>query len=83
MDTWGVEVATPHLPADHALVEDHPFERFSSGYLQRARGLIPRSATTAPWQIGMNYLEDRKALRDTPIDDGVLRFERVRQPAPA
>jgi hypothetical protein len=31
----------------------------------------------------MNYLEDRKALRDTPIDDGVLRFERVRQPAPA
>jgi cation diffusion facilitator CzcD-associated flavoprotein CzcO len=83
MDTWGVDVATPHLPADHALVEDQPFESFSSGYLKRAHGLIPRSARAAPWQIGMDYLEDRKALRDAPIDDGILRFERVRQPAPA
>jgi hypothetical protein len=83
MDARGVDVVTPHLPADHALVEDRPFESFSSGYLQRARGLIPKSATTAPWRIGMDYLADRKEMRDAPIVDGVLRFERVRQPAPA
>ena len=77
MDAWHFDVATPYLPADHALVEDHPFESFSSGYLARGRHLIPRNATTAPWQIGMNYMEDRKALRDAPIDDGALRFGRV------
>ncbi len=77
MDAWGREVATPYLPADHGLIEDDPIEAFSSGYLQRARTIMPRNAATAPWRIGMNYLTDRKELRDAPIDDGVLRFERA------
>jgi cation diffusion facilitator CzcD-associated flavoprotein CzcO len=77
MDGWGVDVATPHLPADHGLVEDHPFDAFSSGYLRRARHLIPKSAAVSPWRIGMDYLADRAELRDAPIDDGVLRFERA------
>jgi cation diffusion facilitator CzcD-associated flavoprotein CzcO len=77
MDTWRVDVATPYLSADHDLVEDHPFDAFSSGYLQRARDLIPKSATTPPWRIGMDYLTDRKELRNAPIDDGVLRFARA------
>ena len=79
MDKWGVDVATPHLPADHGLVETHPFDTFSSGYLQRARGHVPKSATVSPWQIGMDYLADRKAMREVPIDDGVMRFERAAQ----
>jgi monooxygenase len=83
MDRTGADVVTPCLPKDHGLVEDHPFDAFSSGYLQRARGVVPRSATTAPWQIGMDYVSDRKAMRAAPIDDGVLRFERVQQAAAA
>jgi hypothetical protein len=83
MDRTGADVVTPCLPMDHGLVEDHPFDAFSSGYLQRARGVVPRSATTAPWQIGMDYVSDRKAMRAAPIDDGVLRFERVQQAAAA
>jgi cation diffusion facilitator CzcD-associated flavoprotein CzcO len=75
MDATGAQVATPWLAEGHALVEEHPFDSFSSGYLQRARGLIPKSATTAPWRIGMNYLADRKATRRAPIADGILRFE--------
>jgi hypothetical protein len=31
----------------------------------------------------MDYLADRKEMHGAPIDDGVLRFERVRQPTPA
>ncbi|MFA7602646.1 MAG: NAD(P)/FAD-dependent oxidoreductase [Novosphingobium sp.] len=77
MDKWGMDVVTPHLPADHGLAEDHPFDAFSSGYLRRARHLIPKSATTAPWRIGMDYLADRKEMRAAPIDDGVLRFARA------
>jgi hypothetical protein len=30
----------------------------------------------------MDYLADRKQMREAPIDDGVLRFDRVRQGAP-
>ncbi len=81
MDTWRMDVAVPVLPDDHALEVDPVFELFSSGYLQRGRHLIPKSATTPPWQISMDYLANRKEMRDTPIDDGVLRFERVNVPA--
>lgn len=83
MDKRGMTVATPVLAADHGLTEDHPFDTFSSGYLRRARHLIPRSATTAPWRIGMDYLADRKELRGAPIDDGVLRLERAADRLPA
>jgi monooxygenase len=81
MDAWGVDVATPHLPEDHGLTEFDAFAMLSSGYLQRGRHLLPRSATTAPWRISMNYLNDRAEMRDAPLDDGALRFTKVRIPA--
>jgi hypothetical protein len=76
-----VDVATPYLAEDHGLEEDDVFSLFSSGYLERGRHLIPKSATQAPWRISMDYFADRRELRDAPIDDGVLRFERAGQPA--
>ena len=78
MDAWRVDVATPFLPADHGLDECQPFDLFSSGYLQRGKHLIPKSATTAPWRIHMHYREDKRELTETPVDDGVMRFERVK-----
>ena len=48
----------------------------SSGYLQRAQALVPRSATTPPWRINMDYLADRREMALAPIDDGWLRIER-------
>jgi cation diffusion facilitator CzcD-associated flavoprotein CzcO len=83
MDKWGVDVVTPALPDDHGLVEEDPFGIFSSGYIQRGIHLIPKSSTTAPWRIGMDYLADRSEQRDAPIDDGVLRFERSEALVPA
>ena len=77
MDKWQVDVATPFLPEDHALIEDPVFEVFSSGYLQRARDLLPKSATILPWQISMNYPTDRREMRGCDINDGVMKFERV------
>ena len=43
----------------------------------RGRGLIPRSAAQGPWRLSHDWLGDRKALRETPIDDGNLRFQRI------
>ncbi len=78
MDAWDVDMVTPYLPKDHQLIEDPVMDAFSSGYIQRARNLLPSSATTAPWQISMSYLDDRREMRECPIDDGVLRFDRVK-----
>lgn len=83
MDAWNADVVTPVLPDDHGLTEEHPLDAFSSSYLQRARDAVPRSATSAPWRIGMDYLSDRVEMRDAPIDDGVLAFRRVREREPA
>ena len=70
------DVVTPYLPEDHDLAEVEPIP-FSSGYLQRARPLIPKSAATLPWRLNQDYFEDCRDFRKRPVDDGVLRFERA------
>jgi hypothetical protein len=46
MKAKGAHVATPVLAADHGLVEDNVFD-FSSGYLQRALTIMPKSGRAA------------------------------------
>jgi hypothetical protein len=69
------EVVVPRLPDDHGLEEVEPFP-FSSGYLQRARHQVPKSAAALPWRLNQDYLEDCRDFRKRPVDDGVLKFER-------
>lgn len=75
MTAKGAQIAVPFLPEDHGLVEDNVFD-FSSGYLERARHLMPKNAATMPWRLNQDYLQDRKDLAKLPIDDGILRFEK-------
>ena len=82
MDAWKMNVATPELPANHDLVESQPLDLLSSGYLQRGKHLVPKSAAAAPWRINMNYREDKAEMATAPIDDGVLHFERVGRDIP-
>jgi len=70
------DVVAPHLPEDHDLEEVEPFP-FSSGYLQRARHMIPKSAASLPWRLNQDYLEDCRDFRKRPVDDGVLRFAKL------
>ena len=70
------DVVVPYLPDDHGLEVVEPFP-FSSGYLQRARDMIPKSAATLPWRLNQDYLEDCRDFRKVPVDDGVLRFEKL------
>jgi cation diffusion facilitator CzcD-associated flavoprotein CzcO len=67
------DVVVPYLPDDHDLEVVEPFP-FSSGYLQRAKLMIPKSAPTLPWRLNQDYLEDCRDFRKRPVDDGVLRF---------
>ncbi|WP_305096886.1 flavin-containing monooxygenase [Croceibacterium aestuarii] len=70
------DIAIPRLPDDHGMEEIEPFP-FSSGYLQRAKHLVPKSAPTLPWRLNQDYLEDCRDFRKRPVDDGVLKFERL------
>ncbi|VWX47107.1 NAD(P)/FAD-dependent oxidoreductase [Novosphingobium sp. 9U] len=78
MDAWDLQLVTPLLPADHALVEADPLAGFTSSYLQQGRHLIPKSARGGPWRLSHDYPADRREMREAPIDDGWLAFRRVR-----
>ncbi len=71
----GIDTATPVLPADHGLEEDDLFD-FSSGYIQRGKHIMPKSATSYPWRLNQEYVFDRKVLRDSPVEDGLLEFSK-------
>lgn len=81
MDRTGTDMAVPELPENHGL-EEADIVMFSSGYLQRARPLMPKSAPSLPWRLNMNYLEDCRDFRQNPVSDGVLRFTRTVAEAP-
>jgi cation diffusion facilitator CzcD-associated flavoprotein CzcO len=70
------DVVLPYLPTDHDLTEDD-IVVFSSGYLQRAKPLMPKSAAELPWRLNQDYSEDCRDFRKRPVDDGVLRFDKL------
>jgi hypothetical protein len=39
--------------------------------------LMPKQGDRAPWLNTQNYKKDKKALRNEPVNDGVMRFTRV------
>ena len=73
----GVDVAEPVLTeqAEAQIEEDDIFD-FSSGYIQRGKHIMPRNAIGYPWRLNQEYVEDRKRMRDDPVDDGLLEFRR-------
>lgn len=47
---------------------------FSSGYVRRARDRAPLQSATPPWNNSQNYRDDRRSLKNDPVDDGYLVF---------
>ncbi len=76
MAASGSEIAVPVLVADHGLEEDDIFD-FSSGYIQRAKHIMPKNAVAYPWRLNQEYVIDRKRMTSDPIDDGILTFRRA------
>ena len=63
----------PELAAEHGLVEEDVFD-FSSGYIQRALHLMPKSATDWPWRLSQDYQLDRRRMEREPVEDGIPRL---------
>ncbi|MFC0252136.1 flavin-containing monooxygenase [Massilia consociata] len=71
MDAHGQRLAV--APRDPA-VPEAPFLDFNSGYVERARHLLPKQGARKPWHVYQNYLRDLLTIRFGRIDDGVLRL---------
>jgi cation diffusion facilitator CzcD-associated flavoprotein CzcO len=56
-------------------LETRPLMNFSSGYIQRAVGDMPKEGTRSPWKMYQNFLRDKAHLTRGAIDDGVMQFE--------
>jgi monooxygenase len=49
----------------------------SSGYVQRAHGLVPMQGDVNPWVVHHNYTVDKKLMRYGRLDDGAMTFRKV------
>jgi cation diffusion facilitator CzcD-associated flavoprotein CzcO len=62
------------LPAREPGIEEVPFLDFSSGYVQRARDILPKQGSKKPWKLYQNYALDMFSLKFASVEDGVIRF---------
>ncbi|GAA2744162.1 NAD(P)/FAD-dependent oxidoreductase [Kitasatospora cinereorecta] len=73
LDTTGRTVAVPVDRAANATAAG-VVDELSSGYIRRAKDIMPRQGRDFPWRMVMDYRHDRKVLLSDPIADGVLEF---------
>jgi cation diffusion facilitator CzcD-associated flavoprotein CzcO len=72
MDRKGWSIALPYL-ADPSMASE-PLLNFSSGYVRRADGVLPRQGQKAPWRVKQNYAKDVADFTFGSISDGTLKF---------
>ena len=72
MDRKGYRIAVPRRDPE---VQEAPFIDFTSGYVQRAAGLLPKQGDRKPWQVYQNYTQDKLTIQYGRIDDGVMQFQ--------
>lgn len=75
MDRHAYASCTPRLGA-HAVSEEPMLAELTSGYVQRARDLLPRQGPDNPWKMHQNYLRDLWSLRLSSVNDGTMEFAR-------
>lgn len=72
MGAVGVTSATPRVRED---LEEFPAIQLSSGYVQRARSIMPKQGPNPPWRLYQNYILDNLMLGLGPVDDPVIEFD--------
>ena len=74
LDRHQLAIAVPRRPTNLAA---RPLLDFSSGYVQRATGELPRQGSRRPWFVHQNYLKDLLNIRYTRINDGTLQLSKA------
>jgi cation diffusion facilitator CzcD-associated flavoprotein CzcO len=75
MDRKGFSVCMPNLP--DSSVNPEPLLDFSSGYVRRADGVLPKQGQRAPWRVPQNYVKDLAAFTFGSVNDGTMSFLRT------
>ncbi|ARV09803.1 FAD-containing monooxygenase EthA [Winogradskyella sp. PC-19] len=52
-----------------------PLLNLNSGYINRAKNILPNQGDKAPWRVYQNYILDYKMLRIDRVNDGVAVFK--------
>ena len=61
---------------DPSIVEE-PSLPLTSGYVERARHLMPKQGSKRPWKLYQNYLKDLTLMRFGSVNDGTMEFGRI------
>lgn len=77
MDQAGHAVVVPR-DRDGQALPGGMLDALQSGYVQRAKDILPRQGKSGPWQVRMHYGQDKKMLLEDPIADGNLEFSTAR-----
>ncbi|HEV2568440.1 NAD(P)/FAD-dependent oxidoreductase [Sphingomonas sp.] len=78
MDKTGTQIATPVL--NDPEVQEEPWLSFTSGYVQRALGHLPKQGSKRPWKVHQNYAKDLLDLKFGKVDDGAMTFRKAGAP---
>ncbi len=62
------------VPRRGPAIEEEPFFNLTSGYVQRAIGMMPKQGSKRPWRMHRNYAMDALALRYGRVADGTMEF---------
>jgi len=76
LDANGFTSCRPERPA--AGMATRPLLDFGAGYVRRAVEHLPRQGDRDPWRTSTGYADDVRLLRQAPLTDPLLRFERAR-----
>jgi cation diffusion facilitator CzcD-associated flavoprotein CzcO len=78
MARTGTDICVPRLrPSDRDMPARPWIDDFSAGYIQRMLPRLPKQGDRVPWVNTQSYRRDKKLLREDPVSDGVMRFERA------
>jgi len=71
MDRKGYRVVVPEVPGD---IQEEEFLPLDSGYMKRARHILPKNGSKRPWRVYQNYLMDMLLTRFGRVRDRHLRY---------
>jgi cation diffusion facilitator CzcD-associated flavoprotein CzcO len=79
MEKTGTQKCVAELRASDAEMPERPWiDNFTAGYMERVMHQFPRQGDREPWINPQDYKRDRKLFRDSPIDDGVMKFSKAK-----
>ena len=80
MDTQGKEICVANRPKEG--MESRPLLDFQAGYVKRALHELPMQGPAYPWEMTLDYMADRRSLRDKPVLDPALTLSDSMVPVP-